>query len=86
MTEVLPRERLVDSIRARMLREEMPRLTVLLALLLAGGLAFLTSMLWLSVGLHTMAIRYPLAASAGYLAFIVVIRVWIEMRRGTMTK
>lgn len=81
MTEVLPRERLVAAIGARMLREEMPRLTILVALLLAGGFAFLTSMLWLSAGVKAMALRYPLAALAGYLAFIVLIRLWIAIRR-----
>lgn len=77
----LTRQHLVSRIRARMAREEAPRVTMLLMLALSGGFAFLTSFLWLRAGLDSMAIRYPLAALAGYCAFIVLARVWIAARR-----
>jgi hypothetical protein len=76
------RDKLVAEIRDRLARTGSPRLTILIILSLAGGAAFLTSFAGLSAGIDSMAVRYALASIAGYLAFVVLIRAWIAIRRG----
>jgi hypothetical protein len=76
------RAALVSEIRNRLARTSSPRLTILIILAFAGGAAFLTSFAGLAAGIDSMAIRYALASIAGYLAFVVLIRAWIAMRRG----
>jgi hypothetical protein len=76
------RDALVSEIRDRLARTDRPRLTVLIILALAGGVAFLTSFATLAIGLDSMAPRYALASIAGYLAFVGLIRAWIALRRG----
>lgn len=48
---------------------------------IAGGIAFLCSAVTLWAGLDSMAVRYGLAAVAGYLAFGAVLGAWIGWRR-----
>jgi hypothetical protein len=76
------REALVSELRDRLTRTGSPRLTILIVLTLSGGAAFLTSFAGLAAGIDSMAIRYALASIAGYLAFVLLIRCWIAMRRG----
>lgn len=76
------RAALVAEIRARLERETFPRCIVLLLLLLAGGGAFMCSVFALRSGVESMAGRYALAATCGYLVFLVLIRAWIAVRRG----
>jgi hypothetical protein len=80
--DMATRDALVSEIRDRLTRTGSPRLTVLIILALAGGAAFLTSFAGLSAGVDSMAVRYALASIAGYLAFVVLIRGWIAIRRG----
>ena len=75
------RDELIARARARLERYGLPRLTMLLALALAGGAAFLTAVMLLRGGLTTMALRYALAGLAGYLSFILIIRLWITFQR-----
>jgi hypothetical protein len=61
-----------------------PRLQLLLMLMAAAGAAFLVSvaLLWSPAQLfELMAPRYAIAALSGYLAFILLIRVWIALHR-----
>ena len=61
-----------------------PRLQLLLMLIAAAGTAFLVSvaLLWSPAELfELMAPRYAIAALSGYLAFILLIRVWIALHR-----
>jgi hypothetical protein len=76
------RDALVSEIRDRLTRTNWPRLTILIILAFAGSAAFLTSVACLVIGLDSMASRYALASIAGYLAFVVLIRGWIAIRRG----
>lgn len=76
------RDALVAEIRDRLNRTDRPRLTVLIILSLAGAAAFVTSVVCLWAGIDSMALRYPLASLAGYLAFVVLIRGWIGICRG----
>ena len=78
------RSALVAEIRTRLLSERFPRVTIFVIVAIAGGCAFLFSALTLSAGLHSMAVRYGLAALAGYLAFAGLIRAWIAWQRGRL--
>jgi hypothetical protein len=77
------RHSLVAEIRASLDRESFPRAIVLVMLLVAGGAAFLTSVVALNSGLTSMAMRYALATAVGYLVFLLLIWLWIAIRRGT---
>jgi hypothetical protein len=77
-----PRSALVAEIRRRLDHETFPRAIVLAMLLAAGGAAFLCSVLALDAGVASMAGRYALASAAGYLVFLLLIRLWIAARRG----
>jgi hypothetical protein len=66
------------------LEQRAPRVQLLIVMLLAGGAAFLSSvlLLWSPVdAFEGMALRYAAAALGGYLAFIALIRVWISLHR-----
>jgi hypothetical protein len=76
------RDALVSEIRDRLTRTGSPRLTILIILAFAGAAAFLTSFVGLSAGVDSMALRYAFASIVGYLAFVVLIRGWIAVRRG----
>jgi hypothetical protein len=75
------RDDLIAAIRARVIEPGRPRLVVLVILSLAGAAAFTTSVAALRLGLDSMALRYPLATTIGYLTFVVLIRVWIALQR-----
>jgi hypothetical protein len=65
-------------------RDIAPRLQLLTIMLLAGGAAFLASVLLLwspAEAFEAMALRYGVAALSGYLAFIGLIRLWISLHR-----
>lgn len=78
------RDALVAEARAELEREGWPRLQTSLILLASGGAAFGVSVSLLASGLDSMAVRYALAASAGYLVFILLIRVWIAWQRSRL--
>lgn len=75
------RAALVSELRHRLERHGSPRRTVLVILTLAGGAAFLGSVLALAAGVESMALRYGLSVLAGYVAFILMIRIWIRLRQ-----
>lgn len=77
-----PRSVLISELRTRLARDGFPRLTVLVMLTLAAGVAFLGSVIMLASGVHSMGVRYGLAVIAGYVAFLGLMRVWIALRRG----
>ena len=80
----ISRSAAVDELRQRLVRESFPRITVFIIVSVAGGCAFLFSVLTLSAGLTSMAARYGLAALAGYLTFVLLIRAWIALKRGSL--
>jgi hypothetical protein len=78
------RHELIARVAHDLGRAAAPRLQLLTILLLAGGAAFLASvlLLWSPVeAFEQMALRYGAAALCGYLAFIALIRVWISLHR-----
>jgi hypothetical protein len=77
-----PRSTLVAEIQHRLDRETFPRAIVLIMLTVAGAAAFLCSVVALDAGIESMARRYALATASGYLVFLLLIRVWIGVRRG----
>jgi hypothetical protein len=75
---------LVQRLSQELEHRTAPRTQLLIVMLLAGGAAFLTSvlLLWSPADVFEgMAVRYPAAALCGYLAFIALIRVWIALHR-----
>lgn len=75
------RERLVETMRRRWVAgggKRGPMRLILLATALAG---FAASALMLRLGVRHMELRYPLAVLAGYLVFLVLVRVWAEVER-----
>jgi hypothetical protein len=68
--------------RARLIATGFPRFVILLILVIAGLTAFGFSALALNAGLDDMAVRYFVATIVGYAAFLLLIRVWIALRRG----
>ena len=73
---------LTTELRDRLNRDSNPRLVILVVVVVAGGFAFLCSAGMLRAGVASMGPRYFGAALAGYLAFALLIRVWIAIRRG----
>lgn len=59
-----------------------PRFVILLMLVVAGLTAFGFSALALRAGLDDMSVRYFMATLIGYAVFLLLIRVWIALRRG----
>ena len=68
--------------RARLIATGFPRFVILLILIVAGLTAFGFSALALDAGLDDMAVRYFVATLIGYAVFLLLIRVWIALRRG----
>jgi hypothetical protein len=64
------RARAIETVREHLLRRMSPRahMVALVTLTAAGG--FLSSFLLLRAGMHSMAIRYPVAVGMAYLVFI----------------
>jgi hypothetical protein len=81
---VQTRQALVAEMQARLWGQGWPRLTISLILIAAGGCAFLVSAASLWAGFVSMPWRYAVAAIAGYAAFVLLIRAWIALQRGSL--
>ena len=62
------------------------RATVICILSLAGACGFLISFIALQSGLEAMWVRYALAGVAAYLTFLILVRIWIGLRRSTRNR
>lgn len=71
----------LDRMRAHLETHNWPRLHCLLMVTLAGAAAFLSSFVLLSLDVPSMAVRYGVAALAGYLTFVMLIRAWVAWKR-----
>jgi hypothetical protein len=76
-----PRRKALAEMRKRFIEKSYPRLVVFLILAASGIVAFAVSVLTLAFGLDEMGLRYFVATAAGYLAFLLLIRVWIALHR-----
>lgn len=70
------RERLLRRLRIYFSQRRQPRFVMSAVLLLTGIAGFFTSALLLRCGFEKMWIRYPLAATAGWLVFLALMRLW----------
>jgi hypothetical protein len=79
-----PRAELVVRLARELERSTTPRALLLFMMIVAGGAGFLASVLLLWSPAETfelMAPRYAVAALCGYLAFILLIRIWVALHR-----
>lgn len=60
---------------------QLPRVQMALMLAIGGLFGFAASALLLRANLAAMALRYPLAVAAGYLVFLVLLRVWLAHQK-----
>lgn len=65
-----------------MSRAEYPRTVMLGLVSVASSVGFLLTAGMLHVGITAPGVRYPLAAFGGYVAFFILIRMWLAWRRG----
>lgn len=76
----MSREREVGRVRRALERLHSLRLQMMLIVALTAATGFLTSVLLLSGGVHSMPLRYPLAVFAAYLAFLFFLWCWLKLR------
>lgn len=70
------RTKVIETITARL---SMPRLQISAILALTALSAFIVSAVLLRLGVTEMALRYPVAVIAGYVVFLLLLRVWIYL-------
>ena len=70
------RAKVINEITARL---SMPRLQISAMLALTAFSAFIVSAVLLRLGVTEMALRYPIAVIAGYVVFLILLRVWIYL-------
>ncbi|MBA3805777.1 MAG: hypothetical protein H0X14_08725 [Acidobacteria bacterium] len=75
------RERIIETIKQRLLRKGLPRLQMSLILLLTGFGGFLASFSLLHLGLGWMWLRYPIAILFAYSVFLLLLRLWLSFQR-----
>jgi hypothetical protein len=72
------RGRVVEVLRRRFVRAGTKRLEIQLILAVTGAVGLLASFGLLRLGVEAMWMRYPLAALAGWVAFLGMVRLWAE--------
>jgi len=73
------RRQIVTRLRAYLERDHLPRFEMAFALLATFGVGFASSVVMLRRGMTEMWQRYPLAALAGYVTFILVVMVLVKL-------
>jgi hypothetical protein len=74
----LERHRMVERLRAQLLRRESPRFEMTVLVMGAGLAGFAISAALLALGMSSMALRYPLAVLGGWLVFLALVWAWVE--------
>ena len=74
------RDEAVNELRRDLQSHSWPRAQMTLLVSLTGGTGLLASFLMLHGGLHSMALRYPLALSVAYAAFLLLLWLWLRTR------
>jgi hypothetical protein len=77
---LLNRSRLVQRLRARLVRDGYPRLQMSLIVLLTGGVGFLAASMLLKAGMDTMWLRYLCAFVVAYPAYLLLLWLWLRTR------
>lgn len=80
MRPPLQRHQLVARLRDRLERQGFPRLQMLLLVSLTGAAGFVASFTLLRLGLTEMWLRYLAAFSFAYLAFLVLLWLWLRTK------
>ena len=75
------RRKEVERQRSRLEALGQPRLQMMLIVALTGLGGFLASFAMLHLGVHSMALRYPLAVGAAYLVFLLLLWLWLRTKR-----
>lgn len=75
------RQKTVEFVRQRLLRDGFPRLQVSIIILLTGLTGFISSFFLLQLGLSAMAIRYPICIAIAYCFFLLFLGIWLWMRK-----
>ncbi len=76
----LTRSAAVIRLRHRLERESFPRLQMGLIVALTGAVGWLCSFGLLHAGVTGMAVRYPLAMVGAYMAFLLLLWLWLRTR------
>lgn len=71
------RQEAVARLAAKLKRHHSPRLTMLLVVACAAGVAFLSSALMLWMRIHYMPVRYAIAGALGYVVFVALMNRWL---------
>ena len=75
---VATRAMAIQRMRARLLREGFPRVQMFILVSLTGLAGFGASAAMLAAGIDTMALRYALAMGVAYIAFILLLWLWLR--------
>jgi hypothetical protein len=75
------RKRAIERVRRQLVRGGRPRLLVSFLLALTGAAGFLVSSALLHLGITSMAVRYPLAVLVAYSVFLLLLRLWLALKR-----
>src|SRR3954453_3342682 len=81
LTELRAREDLVEETAHRLRLHSFPRLQMSALLALTGAAGFLSSFVLLRLGVDSMALRYPVAVALAYGAFLLLLRIWLDLQR-----
>lgn len=79
------RDEAVNELRQDLQSRSWPRAQMTLLVSLTGGAGLLASFLMLHAGLHNMALRYPLALTAAYGAFLLLLWLWLRTKADDWT-
>lgn len=79
------RDEAVNELRSDLQSHSWPRAQMTLLVSLTGGAGLLASFAMLHAGLHSMALRYPLALTAAYGAFLVLLWLWLRTKADDWT-
>jgi hypothetical protein len=77
------RKRAIERVRRMLVSGGWPRLLVSFLLALTGLSGFLVSTVLLRLGVTSMTVRYPLAVLLAYCVFLLLLRLWLALRRRT---
>lgn len=72
------RTQVVGLLRQKLEADSCPRMQMGLIVALTGGMGLLCSFVLLRLGMHAMALRYPLALLGAYLFFLFLLWLWIR--------
>ena len=77
----LERSKLIERVHKHLEERGWPRLVLLVIVVLSGSAAFLVSFALLSAGVSSMAWRYAIAGTSGYVAFLGLIALYVVWKR-----